>query len=76
MPEENITEQAILIQTQENKAMLEKIYQSTEKTRKLFLWTLIISVVAIVLPLVGLVMAIPYFLKTMSAALSGTQLGL
>lgn len=47
---------------------LERIYQSVEKTRKYFLWTLIGTVVTFVVPLIGLVIAVPYFLSTFSSA--------
>jgi len=42
---------------------LDAIFMSAEKTRKYFLWTLIITIVVFVLPLVGLVFAIPQFLS-------------
>lgn len=42
------------------------VYASAEKTRKYFLTLVIISVVAVVLPLVGLVFAVPSFLSTYS----------
>ncbi|MCX6764714.1 MAG: hypothetical protein NTU58_03405 [Candidatus Nealsonbacteria bacterium] len=58
------------IEAQDRK--LEEIYSSVEKIRKYFLWALIITVVAIVLPLIGLMFIIPQFLKT----LSGSYLGL
>lgn len=76
MPEENATEQAILSHVQQNKEVLEKIYISTERTRKMFLWTLILTIITFVLPLVGLMFAIPYFINTYVSALSGTGLGL
>lgn len=38
------------------------IYISVEKTRKYFLWTMIITVVAFVLPFVGLLFAVPSFM--------------
>jgi type IV secretory pathway component VirB8 len=41
---------------------IEKIYVSVEKTRKYFLWTLIISVLLFVLPMIGLAFAIPAFM--------------
>ena len=43
---------------------LDAVYKSSEKMRKLFLWTLIISVALVVLPLIGLGFAIPSFLQT------------
>ncbi len=51
----------------ETKAMLEKIYISTEKTRKYLLWTFIITAVAVLLPLVGLLFAIPVLLSNLNA---------
>ncbi len=45
---------------------LDAIYVSTEKTRKYFLWTLIVTVVLLVLPLIGLAFAIPFYLQTLS----------
>ena len=49
---------------------LAKIYKSTEKTRKYFLWTLIISLVLFVLPLIGLMFAIPTMVNTLTSGLS------
>jgi F0F1-type ATP synthase membrane subunit c/vacuolar-type H+-ATPase subunit K len=45
---------------------LEAIWRSVEKTRKYFMWTLIITLLAIVLPLFGLVFAIPAYLRTLN----------
>jgi type IV secretory pathway component VirB8 len=41
-----------------------KIYISVEKTRKYFLWTMIISVAFVVLPAIGLIFVIPQFLNS------------
>lgn len=41
---------------------LSAIYTSVEATRKYFLWTMIITIALFVLPLIGLVVAIPAFL--------------
>ena len=46
---------------------LDAIYISTEKTRKYFLAVLVISIIAFVLPLVGLIFAIPSFLDTFTS---------
>ena len=43
---------------------LDAVYQSSEKLRTLLTWIVIISVALFVLPLVGLVFAIPSFLST------------
>lgn len=45
---------------------LDATYQAAEKTRRYLLWTLIISVAVIVLPLIGLAFAIPQFLNSLS----------
>lgn len=60
------------IKEQDNK--LDAIYKSIERMRKYFLWTLIVTIATIVLPLIGLIIIIPWFLKTMSSAYSGLGL--
>lgn len=42
---------------------VDTIYESVEKTRKYFFWTMVITLVIIVLPLIGLLFAIPSFLS-------------
>jgi len=51
----------------EQAVKIEAIYRSVEKIRKYFLWALIVSLAVIVLPLVGLLFAIPRFLSTYSS---------
>jgi hypothetical protein len=51
---------------QEMNKKLGAIYKSAEKTRKYFKWTMIISIVVVVLPLIGLFVAIPLFLNLYS----------
>lgn len=58
---------------EEQEKKLDAIYQSTEKMRKYFLWSLIIGVAFIVVPLIGLVFVIPTFLHSFS---NYTSLGL
>jgi CHASE3 domain sensor protein len=53
---------------EEQDKKLENIYRSVEKTRKYFLWTLIITVVTIFIPLIALAFIIPWFLHIMSSA--------
>lgn len=48
----------------ELEAKIDLIYTSVEKTRKYILWTAIITVAVVVLPLIGLIFAIPSFLST------------
>lgn len=43
---------------------IDKIYDSVEKTRKYFKWTMIITVALFVLPLIGLVFAVPSFMSS------------
>ena len=60
-------ETEILERLKQNDEKLEKIYASVEKTRKYFLWIMIASVVLFVIPLIGLIFAIPSFLNTYSS---------
>ena len=46
---------------------IDAVYVSAEKTRKYFLTIIIVSVVAFVLPLIGLLFAVPSFLSTYSS---------
>lgn len=48
---------------------IDKIYISVEKTRKYFLWTLTISIALIVLPAIGLALAIPAFLSNYTSTI-------
>jgi len=43
---------------------IDAVYVSAEKTRKYFLTIIVVSVVAFVLPLIGLLFAIPSFLSS------------
>ncbi|MDP2676170.1 MAG: hypothetical protein Q8O83_00580 [bacterium] len=47
------------------------VYISVEKTRKYFLVTMIVTVVVFVLPLIGLLFAIPAFLSSLNAVTTG-----
>ncbi len=49
---------------------IDAVHTSVEKTRKYLLWTFIISVIVVVLPLIGLMLVIPSFLDLYSG-LSG-----
>lgn len=61
-------EQDILQKFESQEKKLEEIYKSVKKMRKYFLWTLIVTVLTIVLPLIALVFIIPWFLGIMSSA--------
>ncbi len=52
---------------------IDAIYASVEKTRKYFLTVLVISVVAFVLPVIGLFFAVPSFIGQYEAALQEFQ---
>lgn len=45
---------------------IDAIYLSVEKTRNYIKWAFIISVLAVVLPIIGLLFAIPSFLNSFS----------
>jgi hypothetical protein len=62
-------EQEILQKIEEQGRKIDEMYRSVEKLRKYFLWTLIITVVTIVLPLIGLMLVIPNLLNTYSGNL-------
>ena len=50
---------------------VDAIYASVEKTRKYFLWTLIITIALFILPLIGLFFAIPAFISSYSSTFGG-----
>jgi t-SNARE complex subunit (syntaxin) len=62
-------EEEILKRLEEQDRKLDKIFVSVEKTRKYFVWTLIITIVMIVLPLIALGVVIPIFLNVYINAL-------
>jgi len=51
-----------------------KIYDSVEKTRKYFLWTMIITVVIIFVPLIIMTFVLPSFISNYTSNLSGLGL--
>ena len=61
-----IMETEIIKKLQEQEIKIEQIYVSVEKTRKYFQWTMIITVALFVLPLIGLLFAVPAFLSSYS----------
>ncbi len=50
---------------------IDAIFVSTEKTRKYFLWTMIITLVVVVVPAIGLLFAIPAFLDNYVGGMAG-----
>lgn len=45
---------------------IDAAHESAEKTRKYFFWFLVLSLLALFLPLFGMVFALPYFLHLFS----------
>ena len=64
-------EQDILQKLAEQEKKIDAIYVSVEKLRKYFLWTLIITGVTFVLPLIAILVILPWFISTISSAYSG-----
>jgi type IV secretory pathway component VirB8 len=64
-------EQDILAALQKQEKKIDAIYASAEKTRRYFMWTLILSVALFVLPLVGLLFMLPSVMSLMSPAALG-----
>lgn len=60
----------ILKKFEEQNQKMDMVFRSVEKTRRYILWHLIINIVVIVLPLIGLVAVIPWFLKVIASAYS------
>jgi CHASE3 domain sensor protein len=61
-------DQEILEKLSQQEAKLEQVYKSVERMRKYFLWSVIITVMTIVLPILGLIVIIPWFLKIITSA--------
>ena len=64
-------EKDILDKLEQQNQKIDAIYGSVEKTRKYFMWTLIISVAFIVLPLIGLAFAVPQLISVYSTMGAG-----
>jgi len=65
-------EEEILKKLELQEKKIDEMYLSIEKMRKYFLWTFIITIALVILPLIGLIFVIPQFLST----LEGGNLGL
>ena len=63
-------ENEIRTKLEEQDAKLDAIYKSVEKTRKYFLIIAWVTVAAVVLPIIGLLFAIPSFLKTYTSIIN------
>ena len=64
-------EQDIQNKLEEQDAKLDAIFVSVEKTRKYFVVMMWITIVVVVLPIIGLIFAIPSFINTYTETLGG-----
>jgi type II secretory pathway component PulF len=48
---------------------VDKIYDSVEKTRKYFMWTMIITLAVLILPLIAMIFVVPSFISTYTGTL-------
>ena len=62
-------EQDIIKKLEEQDKKIDAILKSVEKTRKYFIWTLIVTVAMIVLPVIGLIFIIPTLISSMGSYL-------
>ena len=56
---------------EEQQQKIDAMYESVEKLRKYFLWTLIITGITIVLPIVVAIIAIPFMMSTFNSVYGG-----
>jgi len=63
-------DQDILVKFEAQEKKLSDIYKSIEKMRRYFLWTLIVTIGTIIVPLIALAFVIPWFLKIITSAYS------
>lgn len=64
-------ENQILLKMEAQDTKIDAIFTSVEKTRKYFLITMWITVIMFVLPLIGLVVAIPMFINSYLGSFEG-----
>lgn len=64
-------EDAILKKLNEQDQKLDEVYKSVRSMKRYFLWTLILSLAFLVLPLIGLAFVIPTYLKTLNLSSYG-----
>jgi hypothetical protein len=64
----NQMEQEVLEKIENQDKKLDEIFKSVEKMRKYFLWTLVVAVATVVLPLVALIVILPWFLNVITSA--------
>ena len=64
-------EQDLLEKLDQMEQKIEETRILAQKTYKMFLWTMIGTVITFVLPLIALAFVIPYFLRTITSGLNG-----
>ncbi|PJA89475.1 MAG: hypothetical protein CO138_00245 [Candidatus Moranbacteria bacterium CG_4_9_14_3_um_filter_33_15] len=64
-------EEEILKRMKAQEEKIDQIYRSVEKTRKYFLWTLLATIIMFILPFLGIIVAIPWFIGVMSSTYGG-----
>ncbi len=58
-------------QTMSTEQLLAEIYENTRKTKNYMKWSMYITVVLVVLPLLAALFAIPFALKSLTSAYGG-----
>ena len=58
----------VLKKIEEQQLKIDATYESVEKLRKYFLWTLIITGVTIVLPVIASIFILPYLINVVSSS--------
>ena len=64
-------EEQIIELLKQNQTTIELTYRSAEKTRKYFLYSMIFTLVAFLLPLLGIMLILPTFINTYTNSLEG-----
>ena len=62
-------EEVLMRKIEELERKVDATHEAAEKTRKYFFWFLILSLLALFLPLFGMMIALPYVLNIFSNAL-------
>lgn len=61
----------LLKRFEEQSVKIDAIYKSVEKTRKYFQWTLIITIVVIVLPILVSILILPMLMNSVTSMMGG-----
>ncbi len=67
---------AVEKELREQRELIDKIYVSVEKSRKYFLWTMWITIIVFVVPLIILTFVLPSFMHSYLGSINGSSLGL